>query len=206
MNKIVELKNVCFTYDKDIIVDNFSLEVNEGEFVAVTGRSGTGKTTLLNLMSMLSEASSGEVVICGKVNPKFNSDEGRELLRNKLSIIFQNNLLVENDTVKQNLEIQINDGEYTINEVLSIVNLSGYEDKKIYELSGGEQQRVAIARALLKKSEIILADEITGNLDTYNRDNILSILKKLNKTIILVTHDMVLAQSCDRIIEIKRDI
>lgn len=208
MNSILKLENICHKYLDDLVIDNFSLDVLEGEFVAITGVSGSGKSTLLNIMNMLIEPTSGNLIIDGVSNPKLNSEEGRELLHNTLGLIFQNNLLLESETVKENLSIYENATDYTIEDVLNIVNLPNFQDKYIYQLSGGEQQRIAIARTLLKQCKLILADEITGNLDKLNRDIIFDLLKELqNKgyTIVLVTHDMELAKLCDRIVKLDKN-
>ena len=130
--------------------------------------------------------------------------------RYKIAYLFQNYALVENETVEQNLKIALYfrknvDKKRSIRKALKLVGLEGFEQRKIYELSGGEQQRVALARAYLKKPQYIFADEPTGNLDKNNRDIVFSILRRMNAegiTVVFVTHDMQLAQQADKIIKV----
>ena len=136
----------------------------------------------------------------------------RNLIRTKIGYLFQNFALIDTETVLYNLMIAMKYTKYTksekikrISDSLAAVNLSGYEKKLIYTLSGGEQQRVAVARLMLKPSEIILADEPTGSLDSENRNEIITLLKRLNndgKTVIVVSHDEYVVKMADRIIEI----
>lgn len=197
---MLKMRDVGIGYDQRLI-ENFNFSVDTPEIIAITGPSGTGKTSLLYTMGMLKEIDMGEMTLFGHVNPSINSDEGRDILKNKLSFIFQNFVLLTELTVRENIEEFAEDGLFNIAEALEFVGLSGYEEKRIYELSGGEQQRVCIARALAKKFDILLGDEITGNLDDANRDQVFDLMlkiKKLGKVVILVTHDMELAKRCDR--------
>lgn len=208
---IIELKNVSKSYNKTIL-KNISLKIKENELIAITGESGKGKSTLLNIMGLLEEIDSGEVIIDGEKNIKPNSCKSSKILRNKISYLFQNFALVDEETVAKNLLLAL---QYTkeskskkmelIDSALCKVGLDGYKNRKIFELSGGEQQRVAIARILLKPSKIILADEPTGSLDEHNRDRVISLLKNINKegkAVVIVTHDKNVANECDRIIEL----
>lgn len=202
---ILELKNIDINYGKHKVLENFNLSIEKNKMIAITGPSGRGKTSLLYIIGMLQKPSKGNINILGYENPEINSKLGRKILKENLGFVFQNFVLVESETVAQNIEAMSDvDGEYTMKEALEFVNLPGYENKKIYELSGGEQQRIAIARVLTKKFDILLGDEITGSLDMQNRDMIFDLMckiKKLGKTIVLVTHDLELAQKCDE--EIK---
>lgn len=209
---IISLSNICKKYDENIIFDNYSLDIEEGEFVSIMGKSGAGKSTLLNIIGLLEKPDSGDIVINGVKNPKFQSSTGIKLLRHHISYLFQNYGLVENETVEQNLKIgtrylklKKDEENKKISEALEFVGLQGYEKKKVYKLSGGEQQRVAIARVMLKPSEIILADEPTGSLDSENRDMVLSLLTQLNKqgkTVVVVTHDPNVEQYSKRCIKL----
>lgn len=209
---IISLSNICKKYDENIIFDNYSLDIEQGEFVSIMGKSGAGKSTLLNIIGLLEKPDSGDIVINGVKNPKFQSSTGTKLLRHHISYLFQNYGLVENETVEQNLKVgtrylklKKEQENKKISEALEFVGLQGYEKKKVYKLSGGEQQRVAIARVMLKPSEIILADEPTGSLDSENRDMVLSLLTQLNKqgkTIVVVTHDPNVEQYAKRCIKL----
>lgn len=205
---IVELKNIEKKYGEHIVLNNFSLKVNEGEMVALTGKSGCGKSTLLNIIGLLENIDSGEYLLDGEKINKLNSRQAMRALRSKINYLFQNFALIEEETVLANLEIATKyltvskkDKLAFISKSLEQVGLKGYEKRKIYELSGGEQQRVAIARCILKPCKIVLADEPTGSLDAENVDIVISLLKKLNesgKTVIIVTHDKYVASKCDR--------
>ncbi|MBU3221050.1 ABC transporter ATP-binding protein [Clostridium algidicarnis] len=209
---LIELNNITKSYGDKTIFKDFSLKVEGGDFIALTGDSGCGKSTLLNIIGLLEEFDSGEIIIDGKTSPSPNSGVANKILREKISYLFQNFALVDEETVEYNLKLACKyvkanrqEKEFSISEALKHVGLKGYEKRKIYELSGGEQQRVAIARIMLKPSKIILADEPTGSLDEKNRDVVLNLLKTLNKegkTLILVTHDKYVASQCDKIIQL----
>lgn len=206
---MIELIDVSKKYGEKVIFDNYSLAIKAGEFVAIVGESGCGKSTLLNLIGLLERHDKGYICIDGNEGIRSNTIEATKLLRYKISYLFQNFALIDEETVFYNLKIAL---RYTkgnkrdkIKKVLDIVGLSGYENKRIYQLSGGEQQRVALARVMIKPSKIILADEPTGSLDVGNRDLVMDMLKtfqKQGKTIVIVTHDMAVANQCDRIIKL----
>ncbi|MGL4589967.1 MAG: ABC transporter ATP-binding protein [Mycoplasmatales bacterium] len=206
---MIKLTNIEIAYKNNVVQSNFNLNVKAGEYIVLTGKSGSGKTSILYILGMLLYPTNGTVEICGIKNPKLNSKEGLKLLQDKIGFIFQNFVLVEAETVKQNLMYALDpNAEFTIEEALEYVGLSGYEEKFIHELSGGEQQRIAIARVLVKQFDIILGDEITGSLDSENRDIVLGLLDKLNKlgkTIILVTHDEYVANRIGRRIRIEKN-
>ncbi|MCL1924575.1 MAG: ATP-binding cassette domain-containing protein [Defluviitaleaceae bacterium] len=197
---MIVANRVSKNFGKRTIIDNFSLEINSGDFISITGASGRGKTTILNILGLLEKPSSGNIIFMDKENP--NKKETMIFQRNEIGYLFQNYALIENDTVEKNLKIAIKHKKNinTLEEIeksLEAVNLVNYRKKKIYELSGGEQQRVALARVLVKNCSHIFADEPTGNLDRKNRDIVFDILKKLNsmdKTIVYVTHDEELAK------------
>ncbi|WP_353739353.1 ATP-binding cassette domain-containing protein [Thomasclavelia cocleata] len=171
------------------------------------GVSGSGKSTLLNIIGLLDKADSGDVILFGEKNIKPFSRKAEKMLREKIGYLFQNFALVENETVEYNLKLALDnikaDKKEKIKEVLKEVQLEGYENKKIYKCSGGEQQRVAIARLLLKQCDLILADEPTGSLDESNREIIIKLLKRMQdsgKTIVVVSHDPVFKDIADQII------
>lgn len=205
---MIELVNINKKFGNKVVLKDFSLKIEDTDFIAIVGESGKGKTTLLNIIGLLEQSDSGDIIIEEQMNP--NKKQTLLLQREKLAYLFQNYALMENETVEKNLLIALEyqkniDKRKIIKEALQKVNLPNYEKKKIFELSGGEQQRIALARILIKKCEYILADEPTGNLDNNNRDLVFNILKDLNedgKTIIFVTHDMELASRAKKIITI----
>ena len=210
MEKIITLHDIGKTYGDKQIISQFNLEIEKGKMYALTGPSGSGKSTLLNIIGTIEKPSVGEVFHFGMKDVPPKSSKSRFLLREKISFLFQNYGLSDNDTVLYNLLIALHykkckNKQQLVAEALKSVGLEGYENKKIFQLSGGEQQRVALARLLLKPSEIILADEPTGNLDNQNRDMVFQHLKRLQKsgkTLIIVTHDKELARQCDIVITI----
>lgn len=168
---VVKMKNLRKTYGSHIILNDFNLEVEEGEFVAITGSSGSGKSTLLNIIGGIETFDSGEYNLFGKETPDYNSYAGIKLLRYDISYLFQNFALISSRTVRENIEIGLQysklkrqEKNNLISEALIKVGLEGYDKRKVFELSGGEQQRVALARIILKPSKLILADEPTGGV------------------------------------------
>lgn len=206
------LTNVCKRFGKKTVLDNFSLQIAAGDYISITGESGKGKTTILNIIGMLDTPDKGSVEICGCKNPKFSSRTAMRLRRYDVSYLFQNYGLIDTETVEENLAIALRfkkasaaGKKRVISDALSKVGLSGYEKRKIFTLSGGEQQRVALAKIIVKSPKIILADEPTGSLDEKNRNYVLEILEVLNKsgkTIVVVTHDAYVASCAKRNIQL----
>ena len=189
----------CKKFGDKTLFENFSLKIERGEFLAIMGESGAGKTTLLNMMGLLDSPDSGTVVLCSQKNPAFSSRAAVGLRRRHISYLFQNYGLIDSETVENNMRIATHfkvvsrkKERRLIADALSQVGLQGYEKRKVYTLSGGEQQRVALAKVIAKSPQIIFADEPTGSLDERNRDYVMEILQELNhrgKTIVVVTHD-----------------
>ncbi|MCL1851485.1 MAG: ABC transporter ATP-binding protein [Peptococcaceae bacterium] len=211
---VIALDRVTKKYGRKIVLQDYSLQVHKGEMVAVTGPSGCGKSTLLNVIGLLEDIDGGKISISGYENPKPATSLSNKILRERINYLFQSFALVDEQTVEYNLRLAL-DGrsgakkakECAIDEVLERVGLGGFKKHKIFELSGGEQQRVAIARAWLKPCEIVLADEPTGSLDPENRDVILDMIKEMHgqeKTILIVTHDQVVAEKCQRVVHFSQ--
>lgn len=208
---VVKLENIEKAFGDKKIFKNFNLEISEGRLYGIVGSSGSGKSTLLNMIGLLEKPDSGDVELFRRKNIRLNSRSAMLIHRYKISYLFQNYALSDNDTVYYNLKValkysKVKDKEQEIKKALALVGLEGFEKSKIFTLSGGEQQRVAMARVLLKPSQLILADEPTGNLDNDNTIEILKLFKLLvkeyKKTVIIVTHDERIAKECDDVIQL----
>lgn len=194
----IKIKGLDYTFKDKRLFNNLNAEINNQEFVVIFGESGSGKTTLLNLLSGLIKPQRGSVTVFDMNNKKINI-YNREFRRDHLNYVFQNFGLIDNETVEKNLMLPLLSNPKTklmnserIKTALETVGLSSKLKRTVSELSGGEQQRVALSRILLKKGDLILADEPTGNLDEKNRKIVLEFLLTLQsegKTIIVVTHD-----------------
>ena len=205
INKIK--KSFSHKNGKIMIFKNVNLEIKKGDLVALVGPSGSGKSTLLNMISLLDKPDSGEIFFNNINLKKLNENEKNFLRKKNISVIFQNNNLLNDFTALENvimpLIIKDEDKKKSHEKakiILNNFNLSSRYNHFPDELSGGEQQRVAIARALISGTDLILADEPTGNLDYKTSLEIFSYflkLKKLNKTIIFATHNRELANKAD---------
>ena len=219
MNKpFLELKNIKKNFihkNKTIeLFKNVFLNIKKGDLVALVGPSGSGKSSLLHLLSLLDTPTSGQILFSGIESKKFNQEQKDKFRRDKISIIFQdNNLLADFTAIENVLMPLIIKGVETkksiekAKTVMKAVKLSERLSHFPNELSGGEQQRVAIARALIAETDLILADEPTGNLDFKTSQEVISYflkLKKLNKTIIFATHNRELSNKADYKLSISK--
>ena len=199
---MIEIKNLTKIYKNKNktntkALNDVSFSLPDSGFVFILGKSGSGKSTLINLLGDLDSKTSGDILVDGESLYTLNNEKRREYKASYSGFIFQDYRLINELTVKENILISleiINDiynKDNRLKEVLRKVDLDGYEDKMVNELSGGEKQRVAIARALIKNPKIILCDEPTGNLDKNTSIKILDILKDISKTclIFMVSHD-----------------
>ncbi len=188
-----------------------TFSVNKGEFVAITGTSGSGKSTLLNVLAGLEPVSAGEIVISGEHIEEL--DEGRLVTfrRNHVGFIFQSFNLIPTMTATENVALPLTfrgmgkeERLRKATKMLAVVGLATHKDHLPLQMSGGQQQRVGIARALVVNPKIIFADEPTGNLDSKNGAEIMTLMRnivnKTGQTVVMVTHDLTLAQKADRII------
>lgn len=210
---MIYLENINKSINNNQILKNINLHIEKGEFVAIVGQSGSGKTSLLNILGTLDVADSGKYIFEDYEITKLNTDEKARLRCEKIGFIFQRYNLLSLLNAKENVALPaIYKGEDAENRNLKAINLLkdlelGLKiDFKPNELSGGQQQRISIARALINNTELILADEPTGALDSKSGIMVLEILQKLHKkghTIILITHDKEIAKQANRIIEIK---
>ena len=216
MEKVVELKDVCRQYGEGENVvnalDHVNAVVNRGEFVAVVGASGSGKSTFLNVCGGLDRPTSGEVYIEGTDIGKLANDELTEFRRKRIGFIFQNYNLISVMSVYENIVLPVQIGGHLedkelLGRIMDALGLTGLEHRLPSELSGGQQQRVAIARALISTPAIILADEPTGNLDSSSTDDVMGLLtsavRDFGQTVIMITHNEALTKDCDRILNMK---
>ncbi len=192
-----------------------SVDFHEGEYIAIMGASGSGKSTMLNLLGCLDRPTSGQYVLGGQDVAKFSDDDLSEVRSRSIGFIFQSYNLIQQYTVVENIQLPLTyqgNGEITAaiqQRTLELARLVGLEsrlDHRPNQLSGGQQQRVAIARSLINDPYIILADEATGNLDTQTSHEIMEMLGQLNdtgKTIIMVTHEDDIAECARRIIRMR---
>ena len=212
MNKIfLEVANLKKSYDNTknsiTLFDNVNIKIKEGELVALIGPSGSGKSSLLHLLALLDEPTNGKIIINNKETKNLTDVQKDNLRRRAISIIFQDNNLLTDFTAIENVMMPLiirGENKKIIlkkaNRILKDVKIFDRSHHFPNELSGGEQQRVAIARALIAETNLILADEPTGNLDFKTSKEIFSLflkLKKLKKTIIFATHNRELANRAD---------
>lgn len=211
--KISELKK-HFKSGEDIVtaVDGVSFDAQKGEFITVVGRSGCGKTTLLNLLGGLDIPDSGSITVLDQAYDDFNEDQLTEFRRTNMGFIFQSYNLLSILNVKDNILLPLGLEKASVDtaffdDVITTLRIEDKLNKPVTKLSGGEQQRVAIARALITEPAMILADEPTGNLDTNTGAEVLELLRatsrKWHQLIIMVTHDVEIAKMSDRTIHMS---
>lgn len=193
-------------------LDGVSFSVEKGEFVAIIGPSGSGKSTLLHILGAVDEPSSGKVFMDGKDVFKQNEEQLAIFRRRQVGLVYQFYNLIPVLDVVENITLPVQlDGRKVnrerLREMVALLGLHGREKHLPNQLSGGQQQRVSIGRALMNSPSVVLADEPTGNLDSKNSQEIMELLKKLNKkynqTLIMITHDENIALQADRIIAIE---
>lgn len=214
---MIELKNITKIFRTDevqsTVLDNVSLEINQGDFVSIMGQSGCGKSTLLSILGLLDEPSSGQFIFKGKDIANESEAMFSKIRKENIGFVFQSFNLIDELTVFENIEISLiytdvsaAERKRRVTEVMERMGISHRAKHMPSQLSGGQQQRVAVARALAGDPVIILADEPTGNLDSANGQEVMDMLTQLNKdgaTIVMVTHSEEHAQYGNRIVRLS---
>jgi len=215
---MIKLKNLDKVYTTEEVettaLNSISLEIKEGEFVAIMGPSGCGKSTLLNIVGLLDNPSGGEYYFGDHEVAKYSERQRAQLRKGSIGFVFQSFNLIDELTVFENVELPLlylkvpsSERKQRVEEVLERMNIMHRRNHFPQQLSGGQQQRVAIARALINDPDIIMGDEPTGNLDSYNSKVVFDIFSELthtyHQTIIAVTHDEEFARNSDRIVEMS---
>ena len=198
------------------VLNNLNLNLETGKIIALVGPSGSGKSTLLHLLALLDKPTNGKITILGEQTQNITENKRNQLIRNHISIIFQNNNLLLDFTAVENVAMPLiirnknyNSSIKEAESYLKKVNLGHRLNHFPSDLSGGEQQRVAIARSLISDTKIILADEPTGNLDNKNSSEVLSYflkLKQKNKIVLIATHNREIAKRADYTLSIRDGI
>lgn len=195
-------------------LDAFDLDVGKGEFLGIMGPSGSGKTTLLNILATIDRPTAGSVTIDGVDPSQIRNEELALFRRRKLGFIFQDFNLLDTLTVRENIllplvldKVPVVEMAGRLERVASLLGIEATLDRRPFEVSGGQQQRAAIARAMIHEPTLVLADELTGNLDSKAALDVMSALERLNQeqgvTVVMVTHDAFAASFCRRIAFIK---
>ncbi len=211
---MLQAKQIIKNYGELQVLKTVDLTINKGEILAITGASGAGKSTLLQIIGTLDKADSGQVLFNGLDTQKMKEKEIVQFRNKHLGFIFQFHHLLPEFTAIENISIPgwiAGTKDSAVKErakmLLDRMGLTNRMEHRPNQLSGGEQQRVAIARALMNQPELILADEPTGNLDTDNSKYFFALIKELqkdlNQTFVIITHNLELAKSCDRVVEMK---
>ena len=215
MKTFLQVDALNKSFGSNTVLHNISFEIESGESVALVGPSGCGKSTLLNIIGLLETLDSGTINLEGKAYPSINSKKATLMRRTEINYLFQSFALINDWKVSKNLLLALQytklskqEQECLIRAALENYGIGEKFDAVVNELSGGEKQRVAIARAMIKPGNLILADEPTGSLDKAMAiiviDSLLDSVHANHKTLLMVTHDMGIAQRCDRIIELPK--
>ena len=215
MKTFLQVDALNKSFGSNTVLHNISFEIESGESVALVGPSGCGKSTLLNIIGLLETLDSGTINLEGRAYPSINSKKATLMRRTEINYLFQSFALINDWKVSKNLLLALQytklskqEQERLIRTALENYGIAEKFDAVVNELSGGEKQRVAIARAMIKPGNLILADEPTGSLDkamaTIVIDSLLDSVHANHKTLLMVTHDMGIAQRCDRIIELPK--
>ncbi len=214
----IEVNHLKKTYGDLSVLEDINFSVNKGEMIAVIGKSGSGKSTMLHILAGLENMDSGEYFLDEKEISKMKDKKVSKIRNQEIGYVMQDFGLIHSLTAYENIIVPIQIRKFwgnvdadnvKINEIANDLDIVNILDKKVNLLSGGEQQRVAIARALIKNPKIILADEPTGFLDYENGNHIMELFEELKAkkhTIIIVTHDLNIARRCDRILMLREGV
>lgn len=215
---MINLSNIIKIYNpqknnKFEALHGISCTINDGELVAIIGKSGAGKSTLLHILACIDNYQSGEYKIDDTLIKNLSEKQYAKIRNEKIGMVMQDFALVEDFTAIENVLIplsfskkKVSNKKQKAHDALKLVGIDELANKPCNKLSGGQKQRVAIARAIVNEPSVILADEPTGALDSKTSEEVLNLFKELNKqgrTVIIVTHDLKVAQQCNRIIEIS---
>ncbi len=216
-DEIIRMSNISKAYGtgdlETLVLRDIDLVVKKGEFLGITGRSGSGKSTLMHIVGLLDTPTTGKYILNGTDVSKLKEDEQAYQRNREIGFVFQQFNLLPKLSALENVilpaiyaEVDTKQRTEKANQLLSTLGLTEHSEKKPNQMSGGQQQRVAIARALMNDPELILADEPTGNLDTKSGDDVMKILKQLNKegkTVILITHEHDIAMQAKKLIQLE---
>lgn len=217
MNSVISLKDVVKIYEIDdkndvLALDHVDFDVKSGEFISICGVSGSGKSTLLHIMGCLDRVTSGDVVIDGQDVLRLNDRQLARIRNKSIGFVLQDFGLIPYRTAFENVMVPLYftkdklDKKARVDEMLELLGIKELRNRNVNKMSGGQKQRVAIARALVNNPQIILADEPTGQLDSNTKREIIDIflkIKDLGKTVVVVTHDVELANQADRVVYIE---
>lgn len=208
---MIEMTNISKSFGNRKILDHVSVTINRGDFLAITGKSGSGKSTFVNILGLLDHNFSGEYLFDENRISDWKKNKLADFRSKKIGFIFQLYNLIHGYTVKENILLPVVYSGNKVNQeyysaLMQKLDILHLEQENVINLSGGEKQRVGICRALINKPDILIADEPTGNLDGENKKKVLGILKQLNSegtTIVMVTHDIELAGECKKTIYLE---
>ena len=212
MRTVLEAKDLWKSFELTKAVQGISLTVYANDFIAVLGKSGSGKTTLFHILDGITRPDRGDVYVAGQNISRMRKRAFVEFRRKNMGYVFQDFKLIPEFSVVDNITFPVDldsekIDEFYLNLLLEELDIKALKDRLVSSLSGGEQQRVAIARALINKPEIVMADEPTGNLDSYNTEKVMNLMVRLQKmfslTILIATHDYAVAKSAKRMLYIQ---
>lgn len=212
MRIVLEAKDLWKSFELTKAVQGISLTVYANDFIAVLGKSGSGKTTLFHILDGITRPDRGEVYVAGHNISRMRKRAFVEFRRKNMGYVFQDFKLIPEFSVVDNITFPVDldrekIDEFYLNLLLEELDIKALKDRLVSSLSGGEQQRVAIARALINKPEIVMADEPTGNLDSYNTEKVMNLIIRLQKmfslTVLIATHDYAVAKSAKRMLYIQ---